>query len=635
MAKHECEHAHSHGCDCDCGHDHEHEQDVRQTVIRLLISAVFLVVGLVLHHLEQTWWCLAACILAYLPVGLRVVWEAVENLLNGKVFDENFLMTVATVGAFFVGEYPEAAAVMLFYRLGELFEHIALDRSRNSVSALMEIRPDAAHRKTANGIETVAPEAIAVGDILVVSPGERIPLDGTILDGMAQLDTSALTGESLPRTVQTGDLVPGGCIDLDGVLEIRAEKVYAESTVQKILDLVENASSKKSRSESFIHRFAAWYTPVVVALAVLMAVVVPLVTKDSFSEWIYRALNFLVVSCPCALVISVPLSFFGGIGGASRNGILIKGSTYLEALSCADTVVFDKTGTLTQGVFRVQAVHAESVSEAELLYYAAGAEQFSSHPIADSLCNACGTLPPQSAVRDMKNHAGKGISAVVEGKSVLVGNAMLLRENGIDISVPAELGTVVYVALDGAYAGSIVIADEIKPDAAEAIAALQSDGVRTVLLTGDRQENANVVAKALDLDAVHAELLPADKVSCLEQILQKSRGKVVYVGDGINDAPVLARADIGVAMGKLGSDAAIEAADIVIMNDALSAIGKARRISAKTMRIVRENILFALVVKAAILLCSALGLTGLWLAVFADVGVCVLAVCNALRALRK
>lgn len=633
MNNHAHEHEHSHGCDC--GHAHGNEHSVRKSVLRLIVSAAFLVAGLVLHHYEQTWWCLAACILAYIPVGLRVVWEAVENLLHGKVFDENFLMTVATVGAFFVGEYPEAAAVMFFYQLGELFEHIALDRSRGSISALMEIRPDTAHRKTANGVETVAPEAVHVGDLLVVSPGERIPLDGVIVNGIAQLDTSALTGESLPRTVQTGDLVPGGCINLDGVLEIRAEKIFAESTVQKILDLVENASSKKSRSESFIHRFAAWYTPVVVGLAVLMAVVPPLATHSSFSEWIYRALNFLVVSCPCALVISVPLSFFGGIGGASRNGILIKGSTYLEALSHADTVVFDKTGTLTQGVFCVRAVHAQSLSQEKLLYYAAGAEQFSTHPIAVSLCKASATLAPQSAVSDLTSHAGKGICAVVDGKNVLVGNALLLRENGIEPQVPAEHGTVVYVAVDGVYAGSLVIADEVKPDAARAVAALKADGIRTILLTGDRKENANDVANELGLDEVYAELLPTDKVSHLEQILQSSPGQVVYVGDGINDAPVLARADIGVAMGKLGSDAAIEAADIVIMNDSLSAIGKARRISAKTMRIVRENIVFALAVKTVILLCSALGLTGLWLAVFADVGVCVLAVCNALRALRK
>lgn len=629
---HEHEHTHSHGCDCGCEHG---ELSLKENVIRLCIAAVFLVCGLILHHYDRTWWCLAACILAYIPVGLRVVREAAENLLHGKVFDENFLMSVATIGAFFVGEYPEAAAVMLFYRVGELFEDIAVDRSRRSISALMEIRPDAAHRKTADGIETIAPQDAAVGDILVVSPGERIPLDGLILSGTAQLDTSALTGESLPRTVQAGDMVPGGCIDLDGVLEIRTEKVYAESTVHKILELVENASSKKSRSESFISRFAAWYTPVIVALAVLLAVVPPLVTKEPFSVWVYSALNFLVVSCPCALVISVPLSFFGGIGGASKAGILVKGSTYLEALSRADTVVFDKTGTLTEGVFRVAAIHAETMSSAELLYYAAGAEQFSSHPIAVSLCRACPKMPAQSDVRDMQNHAGKGVYAVVNGKEVLAGNEKLMRENGICVCVPAERGAVVYVAVDGIYAGAVVICDNVKADAQKAVAALKADGIRTVLLTGDRRENADDVAKKLGLDAVYAELLPADKVAHLEEIQKKSRGKVIYVGDGINDAPVLALADIGIAMGKLGSDAAIEAADVVIMNDALSSIGTVRRISAKTLRIVRENIVLALAVKAAILLSSALQLTGLWVAVFADVGVCILAVLNALRALRK
>lgn len=630
------EHTHHHGCSCGCGEEHEHgEHSLKSSVLRLCVSAVFLVAGLILHHKGLLWQSLAVCILAYIPVGYAVVWEAVENLLHGKLFDENFLMTVATVGAFFVGEYPEAAAVMLFYQLGELFEHIAVNRSRGSIAALMDIRPDAAHRKTENGTETVPPEAVAVGDVLVVSPGERIPLDGVILSGTAQLDTSALTGESLPRTVQAGDSIPGGCIDLDGVLEMRAEKVYAESTVHKILELVENAASKKSRSESFISRFAAWYTPVVVALAVLLAVVPPLVTKDSFSVWIYRALNFLVVSCPCALVISVPLSFFGGIGGASRCGVLVKGSTYLEALSYADTVVFDKTGTLTQGVFCVSAIHAQGMSDADLLYYAAGAEQFSSHPIAVSLCRASETVPAQSDIRAMKNHAGKGVSAIVGGREVLAGNEKLMQESGISVTVPPENGTVVYVAVDGVYAGSIVITDALKPDAAEAIAALKADGIRTVLLTGDRQENADDAAKALGLDEVHAQLLPTDKVAHLEAILQNSRGKVIYVGDGINDAPVLARADIGIAMGKLGSDAAIEAADVVIMNDALSSIRTVRRISAKTLRIVRENIVFALAVKAVILLCSALGWTGLWMAVFADVGVCLLAVLNALRALRK
>lgn len=594
-----------------------------------------LIAGLVLHHLELTVPALIVCAAAYLLVGYRVLYKAGRNILSGKVFDENFLMAVATIGAFAVREYPEAAAVMLFYQIGELFEHIAVGRSRRSVAELLSIRPDSANIKTENGIETVDPESVQVGDILVVAPGERVPLDGTVLKGSAQIDTSALTGESVPRNAKEGDSIHSGCIVLDSVLEIRADKVFEESTVSKILELVENASSKKSRSEGFITRFAAWYTPVVVIVAVLLAVIPPLVLHDAFREWIYRALNFLVVSCPCALVISVPLSFFGGIGGASRNGILVKGSTYLEALSGAKIAAFDKTGTLTEGDFRVSEIHAVGISESELLCLSAGAEQFSNHPIALSIRKACPNPPAESDVSDVLNFAGKGIGATVLGKKVLAGNALLMQENAIAIENPNDSGTVVHIAVDGVYSGYILIRDNPKKDAKEAISLLKSSGIRTVLLTGDRKETGEKIAAELGLDEVHAELLPGDKVTELEKLMQSAPGKVLYVGDGLNDAPVLARADLGIAMGALGSDAAIEAADIVIMTDEPSKIGTALKISRRTLRIVRENIFFALAVKVAVLILSALGLTGLWLAVFADVGVCVLAILNALRALRK
>lgn len=608
---------------------------MKKRILKISGAAVLLIGGLILHHLELTIPTLIVCAAAYLLVGYRVLWKAGRNILSGKIFDENFLMTVATIGAFIVGEYPEAAAVMLFYQIGELFEHIAVGRSRRSVAELMQIRPDTANRKTENGIETVDPEEIEIGDVLVVSPGERVPLDGTVLKGSAQLDTSALTGESVPRTLREGDSIHSGCIVLDSVLEIRADKVFGESTVSKILELVENASSKKSRSEGFITRFAAWYTPVVVIIAVLLAVLPPLVLHKEWHDWIYRALNFLVVSCPCALVISVPLSFFGGIGGASRNGILIKGSTYLEALSGAKIAAFDKTGTLTEGDFRVSEVKSIDLSEEELLFYAAGAESRSSHPIALSLRKASVRLPEDGDIEDIKNYAGKGIGATVCGKKVLAGNALLLSDSGISVSVPKETGTVVYIAIDGKYAGHIIIRDNPKKDAEEAISLLHKNGIRTALLTGDRKETGEEIGKKLGLDEIYAELLPGDKVEKLEALMQKAPGKVVYVGDGLNDAPVLARADIGIAMGGLGSDAAIEAADVVIMTDEPSKIGKAISISRHTLRIVRQNILFALAVKVAVLVLSALGLTGLWLAVFADVGVCVLAILNALRALKK
>ncbi len=607
---------------------------MKRRIARIAVAAVLLAAGLTLHHFDQTIPTLVVCVASYLLTGYRVLWKAGRNILHGRVFDENFLMSIATLGAFIVGEYPEAAAVMLFYQVGELFEDMAVKRSRRSIKDLMDICPDTARRKTADGSETVAPEDVAIGDVLLVAAGERIALDGTVLSGSAQIDTSALTGESVPRTVREGDAVHSGCIDLDGTLEIRVDKPFAQSTASKILELVENAAARKSRSENFITRFAAWYTPTVVVLALLLAVVPPLVLHEPFGGWTYRALNFLVVSCPCALVISVPLSFFGGIGAASKHGILVKGSAYLEALCDASAIVMDKTGTLTEGVFEVTEIAPFGVESAELLRLAAGAEQFSSHPIAASLRKACADLPEESQVSDVKAYAGKGVGATVCGKAVLAGNAALMQENGVDCPQQSSIGTVVHVASDGVYVGSIVVSDRIKPDAAETIRALQQSGLRTVMLSGDRKSAAEATARALSLDAVHAELLPAEKVTELEKILNAEKGKTVYVGDGLNDAPVLARADVGVAMGALGSDAAIEAADVVLITDEMKKLVTVRAIARRTMRIVRENIVFALAVKAAVLVLSALGLTGLWLAVFADVGVCVLAILNALRALK-
>ena len=607
---------------------------MKKRIVRIAVAAVLLAAGLVLHHLEYALPTLLVCVASYLLTGYRVLWKAGRNILHGKVFDENFLMSIATLGAFIVGEYPEAAAVMLFYQIGEMFEDMAVKRSRRSITELMNICPDTARRKTPDGSEIISPEDAAVGDVLLVAAGERIALDGTVLSGSAQIDTSALTGESGPRTVRQGDAVHSGCIDLDGTLEMRVDKPFTESTASKILELVENAAARKSRSENFITRFAAWYTPTVVVLAVLLAVVPPLVLHEPFGEWIYRALNFLVVSCPCALVISVPLSFFGGIGAASRTGILVKGSAYLEALCDASAIVMDKTGTLTEGVFEVTEIEPHGCDSAQLLRLAAGAEQFSSHPIAVSLRRACEDLPDDSQVTDVKAFAGKGVGAVVCGRNVLVGNETLLRENGVDCAHTDSIGTVVHVAADGIYAGRIVVSDRIKKDAPQTIRALRQSGLRTVMLSGDRRSAAEATAEALSLDAVHAELLPADKVTELEKILNEEKGRTVYVGDGINDAPVLARADVGVAMGALGSDAAIEAADVVLITDEIKKLVSVRSIAQRTMRIVRENIIFALAVKAAVLVSSALGLTGLWLAVFADVGVCVLAILNALRALK-
>ena len=592
------------------------------------------------------WICLALFLVAYLIAGGDVLRKAFLGIRNGQVFDENFLMSIATIGAFFVGEYPEGVLVMVLYQIGELFQAYAVGKSRNSISALMQIRPDYANLLTNGVVSVVSPDAVSVGDFILVKPGEKIPLDGIITEGTSSLDTAALTGESLPREVCVGDSAFSGCINLRGTLTIQVSKAFGESTVSKILDMVEHASSRKAKAENFISRFARYYTPVVVLLAVLLALVPPLLFQQSFSDWIYRALNFLVVSCPCALVISIPLGFFGGIGGAAKHGILMKGSNYLESLSKATTFVFDKTGTLTKGNFKVSKLLPATVSETELLKLTALAESQSSHPIAVSITEeykqACSLLSEPfvlSSVSDVEELAGFGVHAIVEGKEIFAGNLRLMKEK--QISVPEDFsglttGTAVYVAVGDTFAGTICVEDEIKPDTLPALAELKASGIKQlVMLTGDKKATGEKIAAQLGLSEVHTELLPADKVTHLETLLQEqpSGHTLAYVGDGINDAPVLARADIGIAMGGLGSDAAIEAADIVIMTDEPGKLPVALRTARRTMSIVRENIIFALGIKILVLMLSALGLSNLWWAIFADVGVCVLAVLNSMRAL--
>ena len=579
----------------------------------------------------------ALFLVGYVVAGGDIVLKAAKNISHGQVFDENFLMTVATIGALLLGEYSEGIAVMLFYQVGEWFQSYAVSKSRQSISSLMDIRPDYANVERDGQLVQVDPEEVAVGDSIMVKPGERIPLDGVVLTGTSTIDTSALTGESVPREVLEGDEVISGCINQSGMLTIRVSKEFGESTVAKILDLVENSSSKKSKSENFITKFARYYTPAVVVAAAVLAVVPPLMMGGSFLPWIQRALTFLVISCPCALVISIPLSFFGGIGGASKCGILIKGSNYLEALAQVTTVVFDKTGTLTQGSFEVTAIHPEHATEQELLGLAALVESYSDHPISLSLKKAWGKELDSSALSQVEEIAGHGVVATVGGKRVAAGNCKLMAKLGVQGARDCELaGTAVHVAVDGGYQGHIIISDVVKPDAKEAITALKRNGVRkTVMLTGDAEAVGKSVAQNLGLDEYHAELLPGDKVDELEKLLrQKGKGEnLAFVGDGINDAPVLTRADVGIAMGGLGSDAAIEAADIVLMDDKPSKIATAIRISRKTLGIVRQNIVFALGVKAIVLLLGALGYASMWAAVFADVGVSVIAILNAIRAL--
>ncbi len=606
-----------------------------KTLCRILAGAVLLLAAVLIP--AQGLLRLLLFLLPYLLVGGDVLWRAVRNILHGQVFDENFLMVVATIGAFCIGEYPEAVLVMVFYQVGEWFQSYAVGRSRASIASLMDIRPDHANVETAEGLRQVDPEEVAVGDVIVIKAGERIPLDGVVLEGRTTVNTAALTGESLPRETGSGDTVISGCINIGGLLRVEVSKPYGESTVAKILDLVENSSSKKAKAENFITRFARVYTPLVVIAAVLLAVLPPLLFQGGWSEWIQRALIFLVISCPCALVISIPLGFFGGIGGASRRGILVKGSNYLEALSRAEIVVFDKTGTLTRGTFSVTAVHPDVVPEERLLELAALAESYSDHPISRSLREAYHKEIDSARVSDVEEIPGHGVTARVDGCLVSAGNSKLMERIGVPYRDCHRIGTIVHVAVDGSYAGHIVIADEVKPDAAEAIAALKRQGVRkTVMLTGDQPAVGESVAKILGIDEVHAGLLPADKVEHVEQLLKEKsgRGALAFVGDGINDAPVLSRADIGIAMGGLGSDAAIEAADVVLMDDKPSKIADAIRISRKTRRIVQQNIVFALGVKLLVLVLGACGFATMWEAVFADVGVSVLAILNAMRALR-
>lgn len=573
----------------------------------------------------------------YAIAGWDIVWKAVTNIFHGQVFDENFLMTVATIGALLLGDYAEGVAVMLLYQVGELFQSYAVSKSRRSISSLMDIRPDYANVLRAGALIQEDPEEVKIGETIVVKAGERVPLDGVVLEGSSSLDTSALTGESLPRKVEAGGEVISGCINQSGTLKVRVLKEYGESTVSKILDLVENASSKKSKSEAFITRFARYYTPAVVIGAVLLAVIPPLLTGQDLAMWVERALTFLVISCPCALVISVPLSFFGGIGGASKCGVLIKGSNYLEALARTEIIVFDKTGTLTKGNFAVTGIYPEGISKEELLELSAYAEKDSNHPISRSIRSAYGKTMDSDRAWEAKEIPGCGVSVMVDGAKILAGNEKLMNLEKIKFKPLEETGTIIYAARDQVYVGAILIEDQVKPDAALAIADLKASGIKkTVMLTGDLEAVGQKVAKALGLDKAYTELLPAGKVEHMEKLLEEisPKGKLAFVGDGINDAPVLARADIGIAMGGLGSDAAIEAADVVIMTDEPSKIAAAMRISRKTLRIVRQNIAFALGVKALVLVLGAFGIATMWAAVFADVGVAVIAILNAIRALR-
>ena len=618
----------------------------KKMLLRIIIAAVMLAA---LHFLPVTGWLrLGLYLVTYLVIGYDILKKAGQGIANGRVFDENFLMAVATVGAFALaiyeksGDYNEAIAVMLFYQVGELFQSYAVGKSRRNISALMDIRPDYANIEQDGKLVQVDPDQVAVGTVIVVQPGEKAPIDGVVVEGSSTLNTSALTGESLPRDVHEGDEIISGCINMTGVLKIRTTKEFGESTVSRILELVENSSSRKSRSEDFIAKFARVYTPVVCYGALALAVLPPVIRlvggmDGQWEQWLYRALTFLVTSCPCALVVSIPLSFFAGIGGASHEGILIKGSNYLETLSQVRTVVFDKTGTLTRGVFEVTAVHHSDMDEQKLLEYAALAECASSHPISKSLQRAYGKAIDRSRVTDIQELSGHGVTAVVDGHPVAAGNSKLMEQLGIPYHDCHSVGTIIHMAVDGQYAGHIVISDVVKPHAKEAIEALHKAGVeKTVMLTGDAKKVADAVAAELGVDEVHSELLPGDKVDKVESLLaqQSGKAKLAFVGDGVNDAPVLGRADIGIAMGAMGSDAAIEAADIVLMDDEPLQIAKAIRISRKCIGIVYENIVFALAVKFACLVLVAIGLADMWAAIFADVGVMVLAVLNAIRALR-
>lgn len=616
----------------------EEKQTLKRDIIIILLGAA-LFVGVWIYTSSQPninqWLMLGLFLVPYLVLGFEIISDAIIKLLHCELFDEYFLMTVASIGALCIGEYPEAVAVMLFFRIGECFEDYAVDKSRRSIAELMDIRPDYACVEVDGVLQKFDPNTIPVGTVITVTPGERIPLDGVIMDGESSVDTSALTGESMPRTVKKGQQVVSGCVNLSGVLRIRVSSTYKESTVSKMLELVEHSANSKSRREALVTRFAKVYTPVVVALAVLLAVI-PSLVDGNWLEWIRRALIFLVISCPCALVISVPLSFFGGIGCASKHGILIKGSTYLEALADTSTVVMDKTGTVTEGSFSVTGVEPIGISGADLITLAAAAECYSSHPIALSLRKACKNLPDRRLVTNVRELTGRGIEANVCGRRVLVGNAALMTSNGITPKTPTEHATIVHVAADGIYGGYIVIDDRIKDGAKQAVSDLYRLGVEsTVMLTGDGKRTAQAVATALGVNNVYSELLPSDKVIAVEELLrQKHTGTLLFVGDGINDAPVLARSDVGIAMGALGSDAAVEAADVVLMDDDVRKLPLAIEISQHTVGIAKQNIAFSLTVKFVIMLLGALGIAGMWLAVFADVGVLILAVLNATRTLR-
>ena len=609
----------------------------KKRLIRIIFGGILLLVA-VLIDTPMEWINIVLFLASYILVGGDIVLKAIRNITKGKVFDENFLMAIATIGAIIIKEYAEGIAVMLLYQIGELFQSYAVDRSRRSIADLMDIRPDYANVKVVDEIIKSSPDDVRVGDIIVIKPGERIPLDSRVIEGNSMVDTSALTGESVPREVMPGDEILSGCINVNGAISAEVTKEYEESTVSKILDLVENASSKKSQSEQFITRFARYYTPVVVILAVMLAIIPPLFVEGAtFSDWTYRALSFLVVSCPCALVISIPLTFFSGIGGASKRGILVKGSNYFEALANVQIMVFDKTGTLTKGVFEVQEINPNGISKEELIELTAYVESFSSHPISQSILKAYGNDIDQSMVTEVEEIAGHGIEALVGGRKITVGNAKLMRLRGIEYIDEKLIGTVVHLAIDRVYAGYILIADELKKDSALAIKQLKSSGItQTVMLTGDNKAVGKMIADSIGIDKVYAELLPGDKVDKLEELLSQALPKhtLAYVGDGINDAPVLARADVGIAMGGLGSDAAIEAADVVIMTDEPSKILVAIRISKKIIGIANQNITFAIGVKVVILILSALGITNLWTAIFGDVGVAIIAILNSFRALR-
>ncbi len=616
----------------------------KKVLYRIIIATALIVaVSLFCKFVEpDTWIEVVLYLIPYFVIGYDILKKAGKGILNKQVFDENFLMAVATVGAMLLGDFKEGVAVMLFYQIGELFQSCAVGKSRKNIAALMDIRPDYANVMVDGEIEQVDPDDVEIGTEIIVNPGEKVPIDGVITEGNTTLNTSALTGESVPRSAKCGDEVISGCINMTGVIKLKTTKEFGDSTVSKILDLVENSSMKKSRSENFITKFARYYTPAVCYSALALALIPPIISmimgmSPNFQTWIIRALTFLVISCPCALVISIPLSFFGGIGCASTNGILVKGSNYLEALADTKYIVFDKTGTLTKGVFEVNGVYPESgYTDKDLLYYAAYAESASSHPISISLKKAYGEKLDLEHVTGIEEIAGHGVQATVDGKPVYAGNSKLMKKNGLTITQEHDEGTVVYIAIDGAYAGCITIADVIKPTSKDAIRGLKKSGIKTVMLTGDTKKTADKVAAEVGVDMVRSELLPADKVSEVEALLEQKQGKenLAFVGDGINDAPVLSRADIGIAMGALGSDAAIEAADVVLMDDDPAKIALAMKISMKTLRIVRENIVFALFVKAICLILGALGIANMWIAIFADVGVMVIAVINATRALR-